>query len=60
MPFVSLALSFTSPAATDAPLCITELMALNDTTLQDEDGDCSDWIELCNRSDAPWKQTAGR
>ncbi|MFT5123320.1 MAG: hypothetical protein ACI97B_001953 [Verrucomicrobiales bacterium] len=27
---------------------LTEFMASNDTGLQDEDGDYSDWIELCN------------
>ena len=32
-------------------LCITELMGKNRTTLRDEDGDFSDWIELANLSD---------
>ncbi|MBN2011896.1 lamin tail domain-containing protein [candidate division KSB1 bacterium] len=32
---------------------INEFMALNTTTLADENGDYSDWIELYNASDAP-------
>jgi len=34
-------------------LVISELMAANESTLADEDGDFSDWIELRNISDAP-------
>lgn len=34
-------------------LIINELMAANDTTLKDEDGDYSDWIELYNGGDKP-------
>ena len=33
------------------PLVISELMALNETTLQDEDGAYSDWIEIHNPTD---------
>ena len=29
-------------------IIISEIMAVNRSTLQDEDGDFSDWIELCN------------
>ena len=32
---------------------INEFMMKNETTLYDEDGDCPDWVELCNVSDAP-------
>jgi hypothetical protein len=32
---------------------ISELMAINDTTLQDEDGDYSDWIEIYNPGPPP-------
>ncbi len=32
---------------------ITEIMALNDGSLLDEDGDASDWIELYNPTQAP-------
>ena len=32
-----------------ADLLISEFMADNETTLQDEDGDASDWIEVFNR-----------
>ncbi|MDG2423073.1 MAG: CotH kinase family protein [Phycisphaerales bacterium] len=35
------------------PVVISEFMAKNDNTLEDEDGDSSDWIELCNISNAP-------
>ena len=30
------------------PIVISEFMAKNDLTLEDEDGDSPDWIELCN------------
>ena len=32
---------------------ISEFMASNDSTLDDEDGDSSDWIEIFNAGDAP-------
>ncbi len=32
-------------------VCITEIMAENNSTLADENGDFSDWIELCNLGD---------
>ncbi len=35
------------------PLVISELMAVNDTGLQDEDGDFSDWIEIHNAGSEP-------
>ena len=35
------------------PLVISELMAINDNTLNDENGDYSDWIEIHNPTDAP-------
>ncbi len=38
-------------SALQGELCITELMGKNRTTLRDEDGDFSDWIELANLSD---------
>ena len=31
-----------------AELYITEFMAINGSTLKDEDGDTSDWIEIFN------------
>jgi hypothetical protein len=34
------------------PRVISEFMALNDTTLADDDGDYSDWIEVHNPTDA--------
>ena len=33
-----------------SPLAITEFMASNTATIADEDGDFSDWIEICNIS----------
>ncbi|MFW6153860.1 MAG: lamin tail domain-containing protein [Planctomycetota bacterium] len=33
-------------------MVISEFMAINDSTVADEDGDYSDWIELHNRGDA--------
>ena len=36
------------PLALDGQVFISEFMAANDTGLQDEDGDYSDWLELCN------------
>ena len=32
---------------------INELMAKNDSTIQDDPGEYPDWVELLNRSDAP-------
>jgi hypothetical protein len=45
-------LLFTSPRL-GAQLVISEFMAENHTTLNDEDGDSSDWIEIHNLSAAP-------
>jgi PKD repeat protein len=36
-----------------APVIINEYVASNKTGLMDEDGDHSDWVELCNVTDAP-------
>ena len=36
-----------------SPLAITEFMASNTSILADQDGDFSDWIEVCNISDKP-------
>ncbi|MFC1601062.1 lamin tail domain-containing protein [Candidatus Sumerlaeota bacterium] len=41
----------TEPLAAD--VLISEFMAINDTVLQDEDGDYPDWLELVNVSPAP-------
>lgn len=38
----------TSPLPTNGPVVITEIMADNESGLQDEDGDFSDWIEIYN------------
>ena len=40
------------PTATEGDILITELMIRNHATLQDQDGDFSDWIELRNMSNA--------
>jgi len=37
----------------EGPLLITELMAVNNSTLFDEDDDSSDWIEIYNASPLP-------
>ena len=44
-----------TPGLLAAPpdVVISEFMASNTTTLFDEDGDASDWIELWNRSGDP-------
>ena len=42
-----------SPLYLHAQILITEFMADNDTTLQDQFGDYSDWVELCNTSSVP-------
>jgi len=34
-------------------LVINEFMSLNKTTIQDEDGEYSDWIEIYNKGDSP-------
>lgn len=39
-------LTFTTEAT--PPAYISEFLAVNDSTLADEDGDFSDWIEICN------------
>ncbi len=48
-------LGFATPGkANDTPRAvITEFMAVNNTTLQDEDAAYSDWIEVYNPTDAP-------
>lgn len=38
----------TTPPPTNGPVQITEFLAENDSGLQDEDGDFSDWIEIYN------------
>ncbi|MFT5125162.1 MAG: hypothetical protein ACI97B_003806, partial [Verrucomicrobiales bacterium] len=45
---MQLALASIGYAATD--IVISEFLAMNDTSLIDEDGDFSDWIELYNAS----------
>jgi len=45
-----LILIFLSPIANTNGLIISEFMASNSHTLQDEDGDWSDWIEIYNPS----------
>lgn len=46
-----LPLAFGTAAAQDAAPVVNEFMASNSTTLYDEDGDASDWIELYNPTD---------
>jgi hypothetical protein len=41
------------PSAITSFVLITEFMAENDTTIRDDSGKNSDWIELYNASDAP-------
>jgi spore coat protein CotH len=41
------------PTATNTPVVINELMALNGSTLADPQGEYDDWIELHNVTDAP-------
>ena len=56
LPLVLLLLASSLPAVVPAPahaLVITELMAVNDTTVADDDGDFSDWLEIHNESGAP-------
>ncbi len=47
-----LAFAFPIGLRAASPVVITEFMAANSTTLVDEDGDASDWIELSNVSSA--------
>ncbi|RCL36375.1 MAG: lamin tail domain-containing protein, partial [Verrucomicrobia bacterium] len=47
----ALGLLMASPAS--ARLYITEFMANNRATIEDEDGDASDWIEIFNSGDTP-------
>ena len=47
----ALGLLMASPAS--ARLHITEFMANNRATIEDEDGDASDWIEIFNSGDTP-------
>lgn len=49
----SLAVSIFNIAAQAQNLTISELMALNDTILMDEDGEFSDWLEVCNEGGSP-------
>ena len=44
----SLSCLATAAMARSQPVVISEFMAKNDLTLEDEDGDSPDWIELCN------------
>ncbi|MCB0037579.1 MAG: CotH kinase family protein, partial [Anaerolineales bacterium] len=46
-------LFFGAAAAADTDIVLNELMASNTSTLADEDGDFSDWIELRNSGGAP-------
>jgi len=48
---VWLAATIMAPAAVQAEIVLNEFLASNDETLQDEDGDYSDWIELFNTGD---------
>ena len=50
---VSVAVFFTVNAARADGVVISELMPINRTTLPDEDGDFSDWIEIHNPTDQP-------
>lgn len=43
--------NFPPPAGQAGQFALTEFMAANDTTLNDEDGDNSDWIEIHNEGD---------
>jgi len=47
---LALLIGLSGVQASDAQVEISEFMASNDETLQDEDGDYSDWIELHNTS----------
>jgi len=41
------------PAAEEQPVLINEFLVVNRTSIPDEDGDLSDWIELHNTDDSP-------
>ena len=43
----------TSPSLCEAPIMLNELMAANDSTIEDEAGEYDDWFELYNPSDDP-------
>ena len=47
---VALALVLVTQVQASEPVFISEFLAKNATGLQDEDGDYSDWIEICNSS----------
>ncbi len=49
----ALATLFACPSHLDSAPLISEFMAVNDSTLQDEDGDFSDWIEIHNPDATP-------
>ncbi len=51
--FVGVGLLLIAPIAQSQDVRISEFMAVNSTTLTDEDGDSSDWIELHNAAAAP-------
>ncbi|MEW6236978.1 MAG: lamin tail domain-containing protein [Candidatus Omnitrophota bacterium] len=51
---ISIALGALANESSSAPILqITEFMADNQSTLTDEDGEYSDWIEIFNASDSP-------
>jgi hypothetical protein len=54
--FALIALLFSAvfPARALDDLLITELMAVNDNTLADEDGDFQDWVESTTPARTPW------
>jgi len=41
------------------PVCLNELMAKNDSTVQDEVGEQDDWVELAMTGDAPTADLSG-
>jgi len=49
----SLPVAFLSLSSLSAEVVISEFMASNRTTLADEDGDFSDWIEISNAGESP-------
>ena len=46
-------IALATPPGSHAQLYITELLAINDAVLADEDGDFSDWLEIHNAAAAP-------
>jgi hypothetical protein len=42
-----------APGGSASPLVINEFLAVNGSSITDEDGDYSDWIEIHNRSNLP-------